>query len=385
MSNNEPSQSGGPELRLLADLRRQHAEPDAPTVDRLRHVVLNATRPDATRPGPASAHRNRRPWRIAIPVASTAFAAAAVLGAGAILTDHPGDRPAPRAGTGTTGTGSPLVGDAADAKLVMTLAARTTQSTPRLTAGPGQYVYRQTTSTDLSSYSYPVGDVNVFASQQRQDWLDPRRGLADVRYISTDAIVGPVTARDADLAATVGLDLHAAPKTTDSDHQDQSGKPGNGTAAPQPPSLRNPTQQYLDGLPTDPAKLLATIRREAKAEDNSKWSTGKTAFGMVSDLIAWGDPMLSPELRAGLYRALAMMPGVTRVPGTSELRNGAKGVAVGFAEGGTREEIIFDPTTLRPLGTRDVALRATGGVPAGTVVSVTYFDFRIVDGVGRTD
>jgi hypothetical protein len=56
----------------------------------------------------------------------------------------------------------------------------------------------------------------------------------------------------------------------------------------------------------------------------------------------------------------------------------------GLAEGNTRDEIIFDPTSPHPLGTRDIALTAADGVPAGTVLSVTYFDFRIVDAVGQT-
>jgi negative regulator of sigma E activity len=378
MLNNQYSEAG-PELQLLAGVRREHAEPDADTVDRMRHVVLNATPHGASPAG-----RVRRPWRIAVPVATTAFALTALLATGVLVNNHPGAQPTSQATAATATNRTPLVGDGADANVVMTLAAQSTQTTPQLIAGPGQYIYRKTTSRNLGSYTYLAGTVNVFESQQRQDWLDPRKGLTNVRYISTDSIVGPVTAQDAKLAAKVGLDLHAAPRTVDSDQAEKSGKGGT-TPPPTAPSLRNPTQQYLDSLPTNPVKLLAVIRQQAKSEGNTKWSTDKTAFGVVSDLIAWGDPILSPELRAGLYRALALMPGISRVPGTSTLNNGVNGVAIGFAEGATREEIIFDPIDLHPLGSRDITLKAADGVPAGTAISVASFEFKIVNGVGKTN
>jgi hypothetical protein len=316
-------------------------------------------------------------------VAAAAVAITALLGAHVLSTDHSGGRPASRASGGIGGSESPLVEDG-DVTGVMALAAQATLTTPRLTAGPGQYIYRQTRSTDVGAYTLPAGVVNVFSSQRRQDWLDPQMGLADVRRISTGGIVGPVTAQDAALAAKVGFDLHPAPRTVDSADPDPSGK---GTAKPPPTArgLRNPTPGYLDSLPTDPAKLLAVIRQQAKSESSSTWSTDKTAFDLIGDLIAWGDPLLSPHLRAAVYRALALMPAVKRAPGQIELDDGRTAVVIGFTEGNTREEIMFDPTSLHPLGTRDIALKAADGVPAGTVLSVVYFDFKIVNGVGRTD
>ncbi|MEU7876331.1 CU044_5270 family protein [Dactylosporangium sp. NPDC049140] len=365
---------------VLAGIRRQHAVPDRAAVDRMRHIVLNASQHGKSRSGPAW----RRPWRIAIPVAVTAVVVAVLLGAGSLFADGPGRTPSPAIGAraGTSATGRAAIGDAADAKLVMTLAAQTVQTEPSLNAGPGQYVYRQTRSVSLGQYTFQEGVVNVFEEQSHQAWLDPSKGLAVVRIISTNGLNRrAASAKDATLAAQVGFDLKAPPTTSDTDHPDPHGK-GETTPAPTAPSLRYPTPQYLDGLPTDPAKLLEAIRREAKAEGNPKWSTDKTAFDMISDLVSWGDPLLKPQLRAALYRAVALMPGATRVPGQVDLA-GRQGVAVGFAEGNTREEVIIDPSSLHPIGTRDVVLKATDGGPAGPI-STTTFDFKIVKGSGET-
>ncbi len=373
MLKHEAFDADAPELRLLADVRREHAEPDADTIDRLRHAVAHATRHPASSPP-----RTRRPWRVGIPIAVTASVVAALAVAGTLTTDHQGERPR----VATTAR-SPLVSAGDDAQVMMTLAARVTLTAPALAPHPGQYVYRRTTSRDLGAYTFAAGTVNVFTSQQRQDWLDPRRGLVSARYIATERIVGPVTPQDARLAAEVGFDLHAAPKTIDSDHPEPGGK-GEASSPPRAPGMRNPTPAYLNSLPTDPVSLLATIRRAASAEGNVKWSTDKTAFDMVRDLISWGDPLLSPQLRAALYRAVALMPGVRRVPGATRTDDGHTGVAIGFAEGNVREEIVFDPVSLRPLGARDVTLTAADGVPAGTVISTSSFTFAVVDGVGQT-
>lgn len=110
----------------------------------------------------------------------------------------------------------------------------------------------------------------------------------------------------------------------------------------QPPGLRHPTPEYLAGLPTDPAQLLALLRRTAKAEGNTKWSTDKIVFQIVGDLFAQADPILPAALRAGLYRALALIPGIQRIAGQTDF-GGRRGVAVGFAEGGQRQDILLDP------------------------------------------
>jgi hypothetical protein len=373
MSNTEPSETGGAELRLLAGVRREHAVPDPDTIDRLRHAVLNATRH-----GAAPARGARRPWRIAIPVGATAFGLAALLAAGAFLTGGGVDGPPSRA-TATDGTSA--IGDSADAHRVMTLVAQTAQTQPRLAAAPGQYIYRQTRSTEFEAHTAGAETVNFFEEVRDQVWLDPSKGLAPVRMLSTRGLNRrPATPKDAEVAARIKFDLNAPPTTDDSDHPIHGGgrqeKP-----RPSAGSMRNPTPQYLDGLPTEPAKLLALIRQQASSE-SSKGSTDKMAFDMIIALIQWGDPVLSPELRAALYQAVPMMPGVRRVDGQTDLA-GRAGVSIGFAEGNVRQELILDPTSFRPFGARVVLLAADDGVPAGAI-STSTFDFKVVTGTDQT-
>ncbi|GHJ54413.1 hypothetical protein Nm8I071_37200 [Nonomuraea sp. TT08I-71] len=124
----------------------------------------------------------------------------------------------------------------------------------------------------------------------------------------------PVTPQDAALAARVRFDLDAPPRTSDSDKPVKGG-PGLPVPSAQPPSLRHPTPEYLAGLPTDPAQLLALLCRAAKAGGNAKWSTDKIAFRIVGDLFAECDPSIQPTLRAGPYRAIALIPGIQRIEG----------------------------------------------------------------------
>lgn len=76
------------------------------------------------------------------------------------------------------------------------------------------------------------------------------------------------------------------------------------------------------------------------------------------------------------------MPDVRRVAGQVDLA-GRRGIAVGLAKGGERGELILDPKTLHPIGTRTVRLAPADGVPAGTV-ELSTFDFAVVDKVGET-
>jgi hypothetical protein len=78
-----------------------------------------------------------------------------------------------------------------------------------------------------------------------------------------------------------------------------------------------------------------------------------------------GQAIAPPVVSAALYRAAALIPGVTAVANATDAI-GRHGVAVAFAYQGTRTEWIFSRQTLVFLGSRsiDLANGATNGMSA---------------------
>ena len=88
----------------------------------------------------------------------------------------------------------------------------------------------------------------------------------------------------------------------------------------------------------------------------------------------------APALRAGLYRALALVPGIELLGARSDSR-GRAGTAVAFTAGGRRSELIFDPATGDMLAEQTVVTdprRARLPLAAGTVIGDTVYLRRAV-------
>jgi hypothetical protein len=75
------------------------------------------------------------------------------------------------------------------------------------------------------------------------------------------------------------------------------------------------------------------------------------AFTTIGDLL--GEAIAPPRVSAALYRAAALIPGVTVVADATDAI-GRHGIAVAFTYQGTRTEWIFSKQTLLHLGERDV-------------------------------
>ena len=152
---------------------------------------------------------------------------------------------------------------------------------------------------------------------------------------------------------------------------------GPGEKCPSAGELNRPTYRLLQSLPTNPRRLLNLIYAIEKGHGPNP---PEEAFTTIGDLL--NQSIAPPRIGAALYRAAALIPGVTVVPDAVNAV-GRHGVAVAnMAEGAggvrdVREEWIFDRATLQMIGLRTVA--------HGQVTDVTAIvDRAFVDRAGQT-
>ena len=151
---------------------------------------------------------------------------------------------------------------------------------------------------------------------------------------------------------------------------------GNGAPAtpvrekcPDPGSLSDPTYRLLQSLPSDPRVLLDRIRRLK----TGGLSPDAVAFGTIGDLIR--ESAMPPRVGAALYRAAALIPGVTVIR-TATDAIGRPGVAVSLSVRGDQQEWIFDRHTYLLLGEREFV----HGILVG---KTAILDRAIVDRAGE--
>ena len=119
-------------------------------------------------------------------------------------------------------------------------------------------------------------------------------------------------------------------------------------------------------FPTDPRTIYQRVRDGVGLRGRS------VAQQTFDDLTtALGESPAPADLRAGLFRALAFVPGVELLGARTDAA-GREGTAVAFAHAGRRQELIFDPRTAVLLATRSVT--ASGRVLAET----TYLERGVV-------
>jgi hypothetical protein len=128
---------------------------------------------------------------------------------------------------------------------------------------------------------------------------------------------------------------------------------------PYPGAIQAPTYRFLQTLPTDPHILLSLIEQQMQGQ----LPRPEEAFSTIGDLLR--EAIAPPPVSAALYRAAALIPGVTVVPDAADAIN-RHGVAVAMTFRGVRTEWIFSKQTLQYLGERDINIAngATTGVSA---------------------
>ncbi len=123
-------------------------------------------------------------------------------------------------------------------------------------------------------------------------------------------------------------------------------------------SMNSPTYRFLQSLPTDPRALLTLIEMDMAGQQ----PVPEEAFTTIGDLL--NEAIAPPRVSAALYRAAALIPGVTVVPNATDAI-GRHGIAVAMTDVGIRREWIFSKRTLLYLGERDVK------VADGTIFGVS--------------
>lgn len=165
-----------------------------------------------------------------------------------------------------------------------------------------------------------------------------------------------------------------------------------GAAGPMPghdQRIRAHNGEFYEGMlgmaPWTKADMDALPRAGQALRDhfNAQYQGGSASrdednFVRITDLLRSG--LVPADLRAGLYDALALIPGVT----ASEQANldGKVGLAIGRTEplrAGQRAEMIIDPDTGLVIGERTIMTYAAFGFGTNEVVGHTAIDYRIVD------
>jgi len=136
--------------------------------------------------------------------------------------------------------------------------------------------------------------------------------------------------------------------------------------------LNDPTYRLLQSLPTNPHTLLAMIYRVERGHGPGP---DQEAFVTIGDLLR--NTIAPPKVAAALYRAAALIPGVTLIPNATDAV-GRHGVAVGRigpgVDGGVREELIFSRATWQLLGERAVIARTGATTEATAIIDRAFVD-----------
>ena len=208
--------------------------------------------------------------------------------------------------------------------------------------GAGEYFYVHVREAYLStSTDGPEGSWSILAPAELESWST--RDAAGRRLGRAFGRPSFPTDRDRERWIAAGRPPQTVTRTDT--HVRAQAKPW---------YLNDQAMSYREllALPTDPAALRAHIR-EAAGDSGS--SPDAETFTLIADMLR--DNPVPSRVRAALYRALALVPGVT-LRGELKDRLGRAGVGVSYDdEDGIRQLLIFDPRTAAVLEDRMTLLR----------------------------
>jgi hypothetical protein len=140
-----------------------------------------------------------------------------------------------------------------------------------------------------------------------------------------------------------------------------------GPGCPEAGGVNEPTYRFLQSLPTDPHALLSLIEREMQGQ----LPRPEEAFTTIGDMLR--ESIAPPQVSAALYRAAALIHGVTVVANATDAI-GRSGIAVAFTYQGTRSEWIFSKQTLQYLGERDINVANGSTTDQAAVLQRAFVD-----------
>jgi hypothetical protein len=256
----------------------------------------------------------RRGWLVAGLASAVAVGAATAVGVSALVAGGPG---------GASPAAVTLLAK------IATAAAR--QPTP--TVSDSEFVYiRSQVAFRVDSVVNGQDTVTMDSPHERQTWL-PVNSTCDGLLIER----GHRTALSPS-SGVVGYE-----------------STGSGPAKPIAPQcaggVNDPTYRFLQSLPTDPRTLLGFIYDKTQGEGQSQGRDGE-AFITIGDMIR--ESIVPPQTAAALYRAAALIPGVS-VVGHATNAVGRPGVAVAWTGGSDHAtyEWIFNAKTYQFIGEQD--------------------------------
>jgi hypothetical protein len=150
----------------------------------------------------------------------------------------------------------------------------------------------------------------------------------------------------------------------------------------------------LSGLPTDPRQLLSRLRAQLLASPRLSGyalagptphirvdvNINDRLFYRIAEIL--DGYLLPPAVTAALWRAAALVPGVTRSAGTIEV-GGRRVIAVGrIQEGWLFAQILVDPGTYESAGYRSVAAHGHT-IDVGGHRMITITKGEVLDGTTR--
>ena len=353
------------DLQLLREMRSDIGSAPPATLARGREKVMAKISPASTTVAATDRHAKGTVspirFRRRVLVAS---AAAALLVGGIVVADVV--RPN---GPGAT----------AEAAEVLNNAAAATIQTSDPVVGPGQYLKIETTELTGSGAQAADGrDINwqettggqVYVPADREgEWVWNREGRVPLASSSEEAKAEARRMRELSKTENFPKD-QVNPMVGGVLRANGGAFYGN-----EPTVIIGTLLKDADSLPKDPRALLDLIYERTKGVGKSPESE---AFVTIADGLRTG--VVPADLRAALYKAAALIPGVT-VGDRQATVDGRTGIAIGIpsSDGVARTDIIIDPASGLVIGEQHVLLKDYPGAPAGTVTSWTSVKTSVVN------